>query len=180
MARASWSNLLEVAAVDSCEAVPMKHLSGWLTQIPEAHLNGLIEVQREASFGRGHSITSATQPPALQRIGVVIGQMVWDLQVDMSVVQVLSAHLKGELAGQGGRTLQRFGSPTHEPSAQRYGIRASQVILGAHPLAPVGSDLQVPSLHWNGVLTGQPFSALQSDQLAWQLKSGQMKLVDGQ
>jgi hypothetical protein len=100
--------------------------------------------------------------------------------VDMSVVQVLSAHLKGELAGQGGRTLQRVGSPTHEPSAQRYGMRASQVMLGAHPFAPVGSDLQVPSLHWNGVLTGQPFLALQSDQLAWQLKSGQMKLVDGQ
>ena len=163
MAREPWSNLLEVAVLDSCEAVPMKHLSGWLTQMPEAHLNGVVAAQREASFGRGHWMTSATQPPALQRIGVVIGQIAWDWQVDRSLVQVLSGHLKEALAGQGGRTLQRVGSPTHEPSAQRYGMRASQVILGAHPWTPVGSDLQGPSLHWNGVLTGQPFLALQSD-----------------
>jgi len=59
-------------------------------------------------------------------------------------------------------------------------MRSSQVILGEHPLAPVGSALQDPSLHWNGVLTGQLLVALQFDQLAWQLKSGQMKLVGGQ
>jgi hypothetical protein len=53
-------------------------------------------------------------------------------------------------------------------------------MLGEHPLGPVGSALHDPSLHWNGVLIGHPFFALQSDQLALQLKSGQMKLVDGQ
>jgi len=95
-------------------------------------------------------------------------------------VQLLSAHLKGVLAGQGGSTLQRAGLPIQVPSAQRKGLRSLHVILGEHPLGPVGSGLQDPSPHLNGVLTGQLFFALQSDQLALQLKSGQMKLVGGQ
>jgi len=53
-------------------------------------------------------------------------------------------------------------------------------MLGEHPLGPVGSALHDPSLHWNGVLIGHPFFALQSDQLDLQLKSGQTKLVGGQ
>jgi len=98
----------------------------------------------------------------------------------MLLVQLLSGHLKGELAGQGGSTWQRDGSPTQEPSEQRNGLRGSQVMLGEHPLGPVGSARHDPLLHWNGVLIGHPFFALQSDQLDLQLKSGQTKLVDGQ
>lgn len=179
MARVS-SNLLDEAVVVSLAAVPMKHLSGWSTQIPEAQANGVIAAQREASLTIGHSMTRAAQPPALQRTGVVIGQIVWDLQVVMLFVQLLSGHLNGESAGQGGRTLQRDGSPEQVPSAQRNGVRSLQVILGEHPLGPVGSALQDPSLHLNGVSTGHLFLALQSDQFSLQLKSGHTKLVGGQ
>ena len=91
------------------------------------------------------------------------GQMTCELQVFKLLGQLLSGHLNGESAGQGGRTLQRVGSPAQVPSAQRNGVRSLQVILGAHPLGPVGSALQVPSLHLNGVLIGHLFFALHSD-----------------